>query len=419
MKPRVSVVIPTLNAGPGFPCLLEKLSAQAGFSRLEIVVIDSGSSDGTVDVARRCGAKVVEVPPGSFDHGLTRNQGIQEASGEICVLLVQDAMPAHDHLLETIIQHFGRDPLIAGVTTRQIPRPQVDIVSRWENQYHTKFLGSKVKVRYIPDWNTFLQLPFFDRLFLCNFDNVCSALRRSVWEKHPFRSVLFAEDMDWAVRVLRDGYKIVYEPAAVVVHSHDRAAIYHMRRQYISAKVVPEILQCAIPGLFASGDRDFFEATNFLMQEVFSLLLLLGQLDKTITPALWREWTRLAGSQGLDSGGRGAQKRQFLAYAYARSLGRWLPLPRRTRSRVRNMLQATLLPASARHNLMRTHFYFLLSEVVQDASEVEPSTLRYIVVHCLARTLGGFLGNYYLSCERQEKVSPQFRALDQALCRGV
>src|SRR5437879_3009558 len=123
MKPSISIVVPTRNAGREFSQLLERLRTQKGSHNPEIVVVDSGSSDGTTDVARHFGAAVVEIPAATFNHGLTRNLGIQHAQGEICVLLVQDALPISDQWLEALVHHFDTDPLICGVTTRQVPRP--------------------------------------------------------------------------------------------------------------------------------------------------------------------------------------------------------------------------------------------------------------------------------------------------------
>lgn len=417
MKPDISIIVPTRNAGPDFPQLFEKLSTQRGNLKPEIVVIDSGSSDGTPECARRRGAKVVEIPPETFDHGLTRNLGIQEAHGEFCVLLVQDALPVHDCWLEALVRHFNRDPLICGVTTRQVPRPETDIVARWEVEHHNKLLGNEARVRLVSDWDAFLRVPLQDRFFMCNFDNVCSALRRSVWEKHGFRSSPFAEDLDWAVRVLRAGYKIAYEPEAVVLHSHVRPAIYHLRRQYISAKIVPRILQCPVPRHFAANDREIFAAINSLMQEAFSLLLLVDQRDSSMSPAEWHRWLRLAESCGLDNLDGGSQSVKALTYSYARRLGRRLPLPRPLVSSLRSRVRASL--KSVQHNPMRDHFFFLLSEVVEGVSELTAATFRHTVVHCLARTLGGFLGSYYLWCEEQGTVSSELRLLDQLLCNGV
>ena len=72
-----------------------------------------------------------------------------------------------------------------------------------------------------------------ERYILCNFDNVCSALRKDVWQEERFGRISFGEDIDWSERVLKRGYKIVYEPAAAVVHSHDRPLSYEYKRNYI------------------------------------------------------------------------------------------------------------------------------------------------------------------------------------------
>jgi rhamnosyltransferase len=416
MRPTVSIIVPARNAGPELGQLLERVSAQKCSHRPEIMVIDSGSSDGTPDVARRFGANVVEIPTASFNHGLTRNLGIQHSQGEICVLLVQDALPIADHWLEALIQHFDGDPLICGVTTRQIPRPETDIVAQWEVVYHNNYLGSEVKIRSIPDWSEFERLPMQDRLFMCNFDNVCSAIRRSAWETHPFRSLPFAEDLDWAVRVLRAGNKIVYEPAAAVIHSHVRPAIYHLRRQYISAKVVPAILQCPIPSTFSSNDEQFFAAVNDLIQEAFSFSLLLDQLDSSITYTDWQQWVKCAERVGL-ADGRGARTIRDLTYAYTGKLGSWLPLPEKFKSSLRFRVRSTL--TGMRENPMRAHFFFLLSEVTQDVPELNAAALHHVIVHCLARTLGGFMGSYYLWLDRWGQVSPQLQVLDDSLCVGV
>ena len=109
MKPTVSIVVLTRNAGPEFCQLLERVTTQRD-RRPEIVVVDSGSSDGTPDLARRFGAKVIDIPAASFNHGQTRNLGIQHSQGEICVLLVQDALPVDDQWLENLTGHFHGDP---------------------------------------------------------------------------------------------------------------------------------------------------------------------------------------------------------------------------------------------------------------------------------------------------------------------
>jgi rhamnosyltransferase len=413
MKPSVSIVVPTRNGGPEFRQLLERVTKQKGSYDPEIVVVDSGSSDGTSEVARHFGATVIDVPPGTFNHGLTRNLGIQHSKGEICVLLVQDALPVSDRWLEALVHPFDHDPLICGVTTRQVPRPGTDIVANWEVVQHNKLLGESVKIRSIPDWSTFERLSLQDRFLVCNFDNVCSAIRRSTWKTHPFRSLLFAEDLDWAVRILRAGNKIAYEPAAVVLHSHVRPAIYHLRRYYISAKVVPEILQCSIPGTFSCSDDEFFAAVNYMIQEVFSFWLLIDQLGGYISQETWLEWVRLADRASIAQPMAGARNVTPFESICRDALQGW---PRR---KLAKPTRSDINPAPMRDNPMRSHFSFLLSEVVHGIPELNADGLRHLLVHCLARSVGHFLGGHYLWSSRRGQVSPALRALDSVLCVGV
>ena len=126
----VSIVIPTKDAGEGFHQTLEAIQQQRGISA-ELVVVDSGSSDGTPALARKYGARTISIPPESFNHGATRNLGVREASGDLCVMLVQDAVPADNNWLQNLLAPFS-DERVVGVTGRQIARADADPMGRWE-----------------------------------------------------------------------------------------------------------------------------------------------------------------------------------------------------------------------------------------------------------------------------------------------
>src|SRR5262245_16230461 len=106
---RVSVVVPTLNGGPVFRDVIQRVRDQKLDAELEIVVVDSGSTDGTIEAAVAAGAKVFHIHKSEFNHGLTRNRGIAESTGEIVSLLVQDALPVDDRWLATLLSAFD-DP---------------------------------------------------------------------------------------------------------------------------------------------------------------------------------------------------------------------------------------------------------------------------------------------------------------------
>ena len=122
MAQRVSVVIPTFNAGREFRATLEMLRAQETSYPIELLAVDSGSADETLPLCREYGVTVVRRE-GPFNHGRTRNQAIARARGDFVALTVQDAVPADRRWLDALVANLDRDQTLAGVYSRQIPRP--------------------------------------------------------------------------------------------------------------------------------------------------------------------------------------------------------------------------------------------------------------------------------------------------------
>jgi rhamnosyltransferase len=237
---KVSVVIPTLNAGPQFETLLEKVFAQEGDFDLEVLVVDSGSTDGTPELARRYGAVVYGVPKADFNHGATRNLGISLARGEYVALTVQDALPLDERWLATMVENLERDERVAGVYGRQIPHKEAGVLTRvLVNGLASASLQRREQFADSP--GQYRKMPPMKRRRLAAFDNVSSCIRRSVWEKLPFEKTNFAEDLRWGKSVIEAGYKTVYEPRSAVFHSHERGAMYDLRRYYVDQRVLLEL----------------------------------------------------------------------------------------------------------------------------------------------------------------------------------
>lgn len=242
--PLVSIVIPTRNAGERFRDVLAAIRAQepAG-PEVEIVVVDSGSTDGTPDVARQFGARVFSIPAREFNHGETRNLGFGHSRGSLVGCLVQDALPANNAWLAPLVGALQGDGRVAGAYSRQLPWPDDDPLTQFlVGQWH-QVQGARRVCQSLPGPGTLGSLPFAERRRACAFDNVSSLLRRQVWEQHPFRPVRFAEDMDWARRVLQAGLAVVYEPDSQVYHSHVRPFLYDLRRQYVDERVLLDSLE--------------------------------------------------------------------------------------------------------------------------------------------------------------------------------
>lgn len=226
-----SIVIPTKNGGDLFCKVLAALAEQTLWNYTELIIIDSGSQDDTVARAKQAGAKVIEIPAHEFNHGATRDYGISLASSEYVILTVQDAVPVNSNLLQALLSAL-EDEAVAGVYAQQMPQPDADVLTK---RNLNAWLTGRIEreVRFIPYDGWYEALSPMEKHLFCNFDNVCSAIKKSVWQQQHFGHINFGEDIDWAERVLRQGYHIVYEPEAAVIHSHNRPMSYEYKRTYI------------------------------------------------------------------------------------------------------------------------------------------------------------------------------------------
>jgi rhamnosyltransferase len=207
----LSVVIPVRDGGEDLRRCLDAIARQEIDEPVETIVVDTASRDGSRELARDYGARVLEVGATEFGHGATRNRAAAEASGDMLVFTSQDAYAADAQWLSRLTGPLRGDGGVAGVYGRQVahedaPPPEV---------FFLNFLyGPDARVQRAAS-ETDLSM----RTTL--FSNVNSAMRRDVWERFPFADdVFFAEDQDWARRVLLAGFEVRYEPLAAVRHSH-------------------------------------------------------------------------------------------------------------------------------------------------------------------------------------------------------
>jgi glycosyltransferase involved in cell wall biosynthesis len=235
----VSVAIPTLNGGPKFARVLAALEAQEGLGGLELIVIDSGSSDGTVELARAHGARVLEIPQEEFNHGETRNRMAELAGGEVLLLTVQDAVPVGRDVVRRLVLELRADSRLAAVSARQIPYADSDLYAAFVVWAHSRATAA---TRGLDDADP-AGLDAFQRRGRAQVDNVCAAVRRRAWEEVPFRRLDFAEDLDFGVRAVERGWRVASSHTAAVVHSHVREATYHLRRAVVDRLVIAGLFE--------------------------------------------------------------------------------------------------------------------------------------------------------------------------------
>jgi rhamnosyltransferase len=205
----------------------------------EVIVIDSGSKDGTLRILNKYPIKLFQIPPGDFNHGETRNLGANYSSNGVkyLVYLSQDATPIDDWL-DNLIRPLEEDQKIAGAFSRQIPRKDcVPSIARLMTTEWIQLGTPERVVKKIEDLEEYER----NKPFYAFFSNTSSCLRKSVWQKYPFSRIDFAEDAEWADRVLRAGYTLVYEPQSAVIHSHNYSLWQQLSQNFDHAKAMKEI----------------------------------------------------------------------------------------------------------------------------------------------------------------------------------
>jgi rhamnosyltransferase len=207
----ISVVIPVKNGGTDLVRCLDGIARQRLDEPMEVIVVDSGSTDGSPERARAAGAVVHEIPAEEFGHGRTRNLGARLSTGDLVVFTSQDAVADDETWLGCLAGAARRSPEVAGAYGRQLPH----LGARPPEQFFLDFMyGPKERTQRLA---TGEELSYEETLF----SNVNAAIPRAIVEQFPFRDDLtMSEDQEWSRRVLHAGFALVYEPRAAVRHSH-------------------------------------------------------------------------------------------------------------------------------------------------------------------------------------------------------
>ncbi len=200
--------------------LEELLQALAEQGVDEILVIDSGSSDRSREIARAAaGVELLQIEPGEFGHGATRNLGAQRTSGELICFLTQDATP-RPGWLDAYRHAFTLDPRVGAAYGPHLPRADTaPMIARELEEFFTSFS---------PEGQPVIQRAG-DPSFLSNV-NACYA--RACWEEIGFRELPYSEDQAFGADLLAAGWVKVYSPQAGVLHAHDYGPVEFMRRYF-------------------------------------------------------------------------------------------------------------------------------------------------------------------------------------------
>jgi glycosyltransferase involved in cell wall biosynthesis len=228
---RVSVAVPVLDGGERFRALLDAVRAQRVHAEVELVVIDSGSTDGSAELAEAAGARLERIAPAAFSHGGTRNRLMELATGDVVAFLTQDAVPIGDGWLAALLGGFELDADVALVCGPHRPRPDASPMVRRELREFFARFGDAPRVDR--DATSLGPASFFS--------SVNGAVARPAWDRVPFRPVDYAEDHHLAADMLRAGFAKAYVPAAAVEHSHDYPGFGWLRRVFDEFSALHEV----------------------------------------------------------------------------------------------------------------------------------------------------------------------------------
>jgi len=222
MSPRVSIIMRSFNEGWALCETLPALQRQE-FRDWELIVIDSGSTDGSVELIRRANPRhFIQIKHEDYNPSRVMNHGMELARSEFGIFLNADATPVDQRWLGPLVNAL-RDPQVAAVFGRQIPRPDCRAV--FTHDYERCFGPRRESQR----WEHF-------------FSMVSSGLRKDVWARRGFlEKMQYSEDDEYTRWCRSQGYRVLYCPESVVMHSHNYTPRQAYRRSYGEARALAAV----------------------------------------------------------------------------------------------------------------------------------------------------------------------------------
>ncbi|HEV7918381.1 MAG TPA: glycosyltransferase [Solirubrobacterales bacterium] len=286
----ISVVIPVLNGEQYLEEVLTSVTTQEVDAEVEVLVIDSGSTDRSLELIRSFPqVALLEIPQSEFGHGRTRNLGVQRTTGELIAFLTQDATPAGNGWLAAFVDAFEMGARVGAAYGPHLPREG----------------GNPLMARLLidhfgemsPDGNPVIQNPG-DDTYLSN-SNSCIA--RSAWEQTPFRDLPYAEDQAFGHDILANGWSKVFMPAAGALHSHDYGMFESFKRYFDEYRGLNDSIGEKTD---ASAGKAFEIVRDAIAKDV---RFLAGRGESTASQAAWAARSAAFHTGRILFGGLGAR----------------------------------------------------------------------------------------------------------------
>ncbi|MBT4208233.1 glycosyltransferase [Candidatus Woesearchaeota archaeon] len=255
--PETSIIIRTFNEEKHLGNLLHAIEKQ-DYKNYEIIVVDSGSTDKTLEIAEKFKTKIIKIKSRDFTFGYAFNVGCEASSGKYLVLVSAHVIPTDKKWLSSLIEQFNNKK-IAMIYGRQVGDSEAKFSEKKDFQriFGKSALDSKIPINYA--------------------NNANSAIRKDLWEKRHFDEHLFGlEDIYWAKNMTEKGYLVHYEPKANIYHIHDEKwhqVFNRYRREAIAAVRIdlkhPPQARIGVVWMFLNLFRDFLSSfPNFSRRRI-------------------------------------------------------------------------------------------------------------------------------------------------------
>jgi rhamnosyltransferase len=268
-----SIVIRAYNEEKHIGRLLEGLRQQT-LKDVEIILVDSGSTDQTVSIAEAFGARIVRIPSAEFTFGRSLNFGLRQATREFVVIASAHVYPVYPDWLESLLRPFAAGEKLALTYGKQ------------RGPVTAKYSEQQIYQRWYPDVDNPNQTTAF-----CN--NANAAIRKSLWEQNQYDETLTGlEDLAWAKWAQEHDYEITYVAEAEIIHVHDetpRGVFNRYRREAM-----------ALRRIYPEAHFNFYDFVRLTITNIFSDLWHAARervLWKNIVSIMWFRFMQFHGTR--------------------------------------------------------------------------------------------------------------------------
>ncbi len=234
-----SIIILSCNAAKTIGKLLKKLTKNPTNYNTELIIVDSGSTDKTLEIAKNfkskfAGFKILQIKKKDFNYGLTRNMAVEKAKGRYVCFFSQDAIPISKDILFYYLQDFQTSDKVVAVYGKHLPFENTPVIQKVELLCHWGRLDKYVNKRGVLIKNLSQPFtPFTDenKQIWYQLSNTAACYKKSFLLRNPFPQVSYGEDMHIGKNIIANGLSIVYDTRCSIYHSDRYSLLEYYKRE--------------------------------------------------------------------------------------------------------------------------------------------------------------------------------------------